>query len=90
MPANWPAAECWEPDKVFAQIQAGLLNAKSIGWLPTKAHFTDVKETASAVSTLNFRVTVFATSSVFCTLASGATRRLSVDTALGATGTKKR
>jgi hypothetical protein len=49
-----------------------------------------VKETASAVSTLNFRVTVFATSSVFCTLASGATRRLSVDTALGATGTKKR
>ena len=27
-----PAGECWEPDKVFAQIQAGLLNAKSIGW----------------------------------------------------------
>jgi hypothetical protein len=44
MPATWPAGECWEPDKVFAQIQAGLLNAKSIGWLPTKAHFADVKE----------------------------------------------
>src|SRR5260370_12932033 len=44
MPASWPAGECWEPDKVFAQIQAGLLNAKSIGSLPTKAHFADVKE----------------------------------------------
>jgi hypothetical protein len=41
-----PAGECWEPDKVFAQIQAGLINAKSIGWLPTKAHFADVKEAA--------------------------------------------
>jgi phage head maturation protease len=30
--------------KVFAQIHAGLLNDKSIGWLPTKAHFADVKE----------------------------------------------
>jgi hypothetical protein len=44
--SRWPAGECWEPDKVFAQIQAGLLNAKSIGWLPTKAHFADVKEAA--------------------------------------------
>ena len=33
------------PDQVFAQIQAGLLNAKSIGWLPTKAHFADAQET---------------------------------------------
>ena len=46
MAASWPARECWEPDKVLAQIQAGLLNAKSIGWLPTKAHFADVKEAA--------------------------------------------
>jgi hypothetical protein len=46
MPASWPAGERWEPDKVFAQIQAGLLNAKSIGWLRTKAHFADVKEAA--------------------------------------------
>ena len=45
MPASWPAGECWEPDKVFAQIQAGLLNAKSIGWLPTKA-LADVKKAA--------------------------------------------
>lgn len=31
MPASWPAGECWEPVKVFAQIQAGFLNAESIG-----------------------------------------------------------
>jgi hypothetical protein len=47
MPASRPAGECWEPDKVFAQFQAGLLNAKSIGWLPTKPHFADVKEAAN-------------------------------------------
>jgi hypothetical protein len=46
MAANWPAGECWEPDKVFAQIQPGLLNAKSIGWLPTKAHFAVMEEAA--------------------------------------------
>jgi hypothetical protein len=46
MPASWPAGECWEPDKVFAQIQAGLLNAESIGWLPTKAHLASAKEAA--------------------------------------------
>ena len=43
-PANWNDVEAWMPDKVFAQIQAGLLNAKSIGWLPTKAHFADARE----------------------------------------------
>ncbi|MBM3997913.1 MAG: hypothetical protein FJ303_27805 [Planctomycetes bacterium] len=26
------------------QIQAGLLNGKSIGWLPTKTHYADMKE----------------------------------------------
>jgi hypothetical protein len=44
MPASWPSSETWMPDKVFAQIQAGLLNAKSIGWLPTKVHYADSKE----------------------------------------------
>ena len=29
--------------------QPGLLNARNIGWLPTKAHFPDVKEAARAV-----------------------------------------
>jgi hypothetical protein len=44
MPPSWPASECAEPDKVFAQIQADVLNAKSIGWLPTTAHFADAEE----------------------------------------------
>jgi hypothetical protein len=44
MPANWPAGECLEPDKVIAQIQVVWLNAKSIGWLPTEAAVADVKE----------------------------------------------
>lgn len=43
-PATWDAADPWLPDKVFALVQAGLLNGKSIGFLPTKAHFADSKE----------------------------------------------
>lgn len=43
-PANWQAEEPWIPDKVFALVQAGLLNGKSIGFLPTKVHFADSKE----------------------------------------------
>jgi hypothetical protein len=42
-PAEW-GEEPWPPDKVFALIQSGLLNAKSIGWLPTKAHYADSRE----------------------------------------------
>src|ERR1700682_5394700 len=38
-PATWPRDQPWLPDQVLALIQYGLLNAKSIGWLPTKAHF---------------------------------------------------
>jgi hypothetical protein len=37
-PAAWDAADAWPPDKVFALVQAGLLNGKSIGFLPTKVH----------------------------------------------------
>src|SRR5205807_2664512 len=37
--------ETWPPDKVFTLIQAGLLNGKSIGWIPTKGHYADSKET---------------------------------------------
>jgi hypothetical protein len=44
-PASWSEQEPWMPDQVFAHVQAGLLNAKSIGWLPTKVHFADAKET---------------------------------------------
>jgi hypothetical protein len=37
-PDDWAAAD-WPPDRVFALIQSGLLQAKSIGFLPTKLHF---------------------------------------------------
>jgi hypothetical protein len=35
-PASWPAAEPWMPDKIFGLVQAGLVGAKSIGFLPLK------------------------------------------------------
>jgi len=37
-PDSWPEADPWPPDKVFALVQAGLLQGKSIGFLPTKVH----------------------------------------------------
>jgi hypothetical protein len=43
-PDNWPAESPWTPDQVFALVQNGLLAGKSIGFLPTKAHFADSKE----------------------------------------------
>jgi hypothetical protein len=43
-PDTWPSSEVWPPDKVFAMVQAGLLNAKSIGFLPLKIHFPDANE----------------------------------------------
>ena len=36
--------DAWPPDKVFTLIQAGLLNGKSIGWIPTKLHYADDAE----------------------------------------------
>ncbi len=33
----------WPPDKVLALVQAGLLNGKSIGFLPLKVHLADAK-----------------------------------------------
>lgn len=42
MPEGWK--EQWMPDMVFPLVQSGLLNGKSIGFLPTKAHLTDKKE----------------------------------------------
>lgn len=42
-PASW-GADSWPPDKVFTLIQAGLLNGKSIGWLPTKLHYASAAE----------------------------------------------
>jgi hypothetical protein len=43
-PATWPEQDAWPPDQVFALIQAGLLQGKSIGFLPTKVHIPDGKE----------------------------------------------
>jgi hypothetical protein len=47
-PDSWPAAETWVPDKVLALVQAGLLQGKSIGFLPTKVHIPDEKEVAKS------------------------------------------
>jgi hypothetical protein len=43
-PEAWPAGDPWVPDKVFALVQAGLLQGKSIGFLPTKVHFPEDRE----------------------------------------------
>lgn len=43
-PDTWPEQDAWPPDQVFALIQAGLLQGKSIGFLPTKVHVPDSKE----------------------------------------------
>jgi hypothetical protein len=45
-PDSWPAGEAWLPDKVFALVQAGLLQGKSIGFLPTRVHVPDEEECA--------------------------------------------
>src|SRR5437588_8529373 len=43
-PDSWPMDDPWPPDKVFALVQAGMLNGKSIGFLPTKVHIPDDRE----------------------------------------------
>jgi hypothetical protein len=43
-PDSWPAADPWPPDKVFALVQAGMLQGKSIGFLPTRVHVPDDQE----------------------------------------------
>ncbi len=43
-PESWPAGDEWPPDKVLALVQAGLLQGKSIGFLPTRVHAPDTKE----------------------------------------------
>jgi len=42
-PDRWPDGE-WPPDSCFTLIQSGLLNGKSVGFLPTKIHAPDDKE----------------------------------------------
>jgi hypothetical protein len=43
-PDSWPADDPWPADRVFSLVQAGLLNGKSIGFLPMRVHFADPKE----------------------------------------------
>ncbi len=43
-PDTWPASEVWPPDQALALVQAGLLQGKSIGFLPTKVHVPDEDE----------------------------------------------
>jgi hypothetical protein len=43
-PESWPAADAWPPDQALALVQAGLLNGKSIGFLPTRVHIPDEAE----------------------------------------------
>ena len=43
-PESWPTQDAWPPDQVFALIQAGLLQGKSVGFLPIKVHVPDAKE----------------------------------------------
>jgi hypothetical protein len=37
-PGSWPGDDPWPPDKVLALVQAGMLQGKSIGFLPLKIH----------------------------------------------------
>jgi hypothetical protein len=43
-PEAWPTGDEWPPDKVLALVQAGLLQGKSIGFLPTRVHVPNTKE----------------------------------------------
>src|SRR5712692_3237498 len=42
-PGDWPQAKDWPADIAFSLVQAGLLQGKSVGILPTKLHFPNQK-----------------------------------------------
>ncbi len=42
-PDSWAEADPWPPDQMPTLVQAGLLNGKSIGFLPLKVHLADAK-----------------------------------------------
>jgi hypothetical protein len=42
-PDSWASGDPWMPDKVLSLVQAGLLNGKSIGFLPLKVRLADAK-----------------------------------------------
>lgn len=43
-PENWPVTSEWRPDTAFALVQAGLLNGKSIGFIPLQVHEPTAQE----------------------------------------------
>jgi len=43
-PTTWPADKPWQPDQALALVQSGLMNGKSIGFLPTRVHVPDQRE----------------------------------------------
>jgi hypothetical protein len=47
-PADWQGEQPWMPDKAFALVQAGLMQGKSIGFLPLKYHVPSSQEVAQA------------------------------------------
>jgi hypothetical protein len=47
-PADWPAEQPWMPDQAFALVQAGLMQGKSIGFLPLKHHVPTAAEVAQS------------------------------------------
>jgi len=42
-PDSWVEGDPWPPDRVLSLVQAGLLNGKSISFLPLKVHLADAK-----------------------------------------------
>src|ERR1051326_1975789 len=46
-PEPWPANKAWEPDECLALIQAGLLNAKSVGFVALSRRAPTEKEIES-------------------------------------------
>lgn len=56
MPDAWTPGETWPPDQVLALVQAGLLNAKSIGYLPLAAHYATEEEAKKLGCDTNTRI----------------------------------
>jgi hypothetical protein len=57
-PESWPVGQAWVPDSVFALVQSGLLQGKSIGFLPTRVHVPDAEEARRAGWEDNVRLVI--------------------------------
>ena len=52
-PSDWPADQPWDSDTAFSLIKAGLLQGKSIGFLPLKSHSPGSSEMAEDPQLVN-------------------------------------